>query len=287
MSLEFLVLVLLVVGFAIAPFADLSAQRLWPRIAATVLLIAVLSVLGAFGFAFDRGYPWPEAWQACGFFVLLGIGISVFVYRRHKFGVALVLAGALVLAVVSLHFFAMDFVRTCQRACVRIQECSNADQVRSVVFAEFANRDDYRAVPGAAAAREGRDGYMSFDLRPLYAHLRPESLQVSFANGRASKAWASAVQYPLSPLFVFELIGGTALCVVSFPRLCLATSRQKETAGISFPVLEERLQRLREQHYVWYTAHDRSVLARRTLMQRAGRRIRQLAFFRRDENSEA
>jgi hypothetical protein len=279
MSLELLVLFLLGLGFAASPLADMSAQRVRPRVAAGILLVAIVSVLGCFGFAFDRGYLWPEAWQGCGFFVLMGIGICLFVYRRHKFGLALVLAGAFVLTIVGLHFFAMDFVRTCQRTCVRIEGCTNPDQVRSVVFADFANRSDYRVVAGAVGVREGQDGYMSFELRPLYAHFTPESLQVGFSNGRPVKVSASAVQYPLSPLFIFELLGGAALYMIGFRRLCLAASKQMETLPSNFPVFEERLNRLRKQNYVWSPGHERAVLAKRTLIQRAGRRIRRLAFF--------
>jgi hypothetical protein len=278
MSSEFLVLVLLIAGFVAAPFASLSDRARLPRIAATVLLMAVLAILGYFGFAFDRGYLLPEAWEACAFFVSIGVVICLLVYKRHRFGLALILGGALVVAVTGLHLFAMDFVRTCQRACVRVQEGMNAEQVRSIVSAEFVNCSAYRVVTGPADGWGNRDGYMSIDLRPLYADLEPGSIQVEFVNGRANKAWTSAVHSPLSVAMIWELIGSVVLITICAQRLCSTTKAGEMTAVITFDVLEERLQRIREQHYL-RQAPDRSVLTKRTLIHCAGQRIRQLAFF--------
>jgi hypothetical protein len=278
MSIEFLVLFLLAAGFIAAPFADFSVPARRPRIASTVLLITVFSVLGSFGFAFDRGYLPPDAWFACGIFVLTGVGICALAYWRRQLRGALVLAGTLVLAIVGLHFFPRDFIRTCQRACSRIHGGMDVNQVRSVVLSEFEKSSDYRVVEdGGRTVLANGESSLMFQLRPLYAQLSPETLQVIFVDGRASKVWTSAVVSPMSPLFILELGAAFVLCTICINRLC--PSGREAVAlvqQIDFDAIKGRSRSTWEGHFA---GQKRGALRKRTLMACSRQKIRQLAYF--------
>ena len=278
MSIEVVVLFLLAVGFSAAPFADFSGLARRPRIASTVLLLAVLSVLGSFGFAFDRGYLPPDAWFASGLFVLTGVGICVLVYWRNQFRLTLALAGALVLTTVSLHFFPMDLIRNCQRACDRIHSGMDVNQVRSVVLGEFAKSSDYRVVEdGGRTVLAKGESSLTFQLRPLYAHLNPEILQISFVDGCASKVWTSAVVSPISPLLILELAAGFVLCTVCINRLCPSARQAAALVDqIDFDAIKGRFRSIREGHLA---GQRRGILTKKNLLACSRQKVRQLAYF--------
>jgi hypothetical protein len=168
-----LLLVLLVTGFIVAPFASLAVQeRPWRRLAAALLLVMTLLVLGYLAFAFDGGIMPPRSWISSGACVLAGVGICIYVFVLHKFRLALVAGGILVATILALHFFALNLNRACQHACLAVQKGMTADQVTATILRAFADRPDYRAVVESKVILPDEAGFIIFDLRPQWVELK-------------------------------------------------------------------------------------------------------------------
>jgi len=275
MSLDSLILLLVIAGFLAAPFASLTVPRTWPRLSATILLTATLSVLGCFAYAFDRNIVPISAWW-CVAALLMGVAICARVFIQRKARFALIPGTALLCTIAGLHYFGVDFPRTCLRVQSSIQPGMTSNQVQSVVSGEFAKCVTYHVVAWPTFVPERGFVRMAFELRPNYVDLQPGSLQVEFTHGRVTQARATFVGIWLAP---WDLLGGILLCGICLWRL----EREGEGEGEAFrrsdiAAIFGRLACIRALGCRFHS--DRSaVLAKKALMHSASEKVRQSAYF--------
>jgi hypothetical protein len=274
MNSRLLLYLLLFSGFAAAPFASLTVRRFWARVSWVVLLSATLSVVGCFAYAFDRSsMPFSRLW--CATAVLIGIEICAGVFYRRKAGLALVLGAALVLTIVGLHFFGADLARTYQRTEASVRKGMTVEQVRAVIFREFAKCANYHVVAGPGFVPADGPGYLAFELHPDNINLREGSLMVEFANGGVTRTWGTAGNFWFFP---WDLAGGLVLCAVCWWRLARIGEEEEAERSHIVALLVRRLQRIRTQGHQSHCGRS-ALLAKKTLMHSASRKVRQFAYF--------
>jgi len=273
MSLGFLIDLLMIVGFLAAPFASLTVRGSFVSASAAILLSATLAVLGCFSYAFDRSIVPISSWW-CAAAILMGVAICARVFIYHKARFALILGVALVCTVAGLHFFAVDFPRSCLRVQSSIQTGMTSNQVQSIVLREFAKCADYHVVERPGVVPTNRPGYMVFELRPEYVDLSGGSLQVEFDDGKSTQARAMFEGVWLAP---WDLLGGSVLCGICWWRLG-RTGEGKATPRDDIAAVFGRLQHVRALGYRLRSGKS-PIFTKRTLMRSASKKVRQSAYF--------
>jgi hypothetical protein len=281
MSLGFLIDLLLIVGFVAAPFASLRVQRSSARISAAILLTTTLSVLACFAYAFDRSIvPISVLW--CVAAMLMGVAICARVFIRHKARFALILGAALVGTIAGLHFFGVDFPRTCLRVQSSIQIDMTVEQVQSLVLREFAKCANYHVVVGPTVSPD-RDFRMQFDLRPEYVNLSGGILEVDFVRGRSTQARTTFEGIWIAP---WDLLLGIILCAICCWRVGSAAEGEAAPRDDIVAVFG-RLHHVRALGHRFHSGKS-AILVKRDLMHSASEKVRQAAYFDRSTSeSEA
>jgi hypothetical protein len=267
----------LAAGLVAAPFANLASARRAQRLAATVLLIATLGVLGFLANTFDRGTLPPLSSIFLAGFALVGVSICVAVFRQHRVEFAFFLGAAFLIVVLSVHFLCGDLVRACQRSCAAVQKGMTVEQAHSVVMRQFGHVANYQIIESSNKVRPETVGFLTFDLRPQFKGLPAEYIQVEFSNGLATNVRASAVALPISPFCEFEVIAGFALYAICFRLLGRKIASARPLPGDD--VMGALIRAARRAPLEREAHHGSAFLGKRFLMHLAGLRIRHLAFF--------
>lgn len=273
-------LVLVVIGFVAAAFANPSDPRWRTSVARGVLLASTISVVGVIACDFDRGLMRPYSWAAAMALVLVGLALCSYVFLVRRFIAGLVCGAVLIVAVPSLHLFARGASGLCQRACAGLRKGMSPEDVKASVLMRLPQSDKYHVVISEGSLPPDGMGGFTFLLLPGYADVDRETIGVLFNKGHFIGAWSSAVRLPIyfSTPLPFAAVGLLVACALRLRRRELDVFPENVAA---------RLKRARTDTFDRHVPQKGGRIYRLGLVRSAGKRLRGLAFFRERDHEAA
>ena len=270
-------LLLILIGFAAAPFAAAAAageRGLRARVATAALLASTTATIGFAAFALDCGFMRPWSWMICGSLVASGVSVCAYFSIVHRLRFPLVCGAALVLTILALHFFGLGVSGVCQRACGGLRKGMTAEQAKASVLSRLPELEKYRVIDREGFLPPSGLGAFGFELRPNYTNLNGERITLWFDSQRFVGMTLSAVRFP--EYFSPPVVGASmALCVVCLWRLW----RKQIAPDLVSQNIVGRLKAVRAEACARYIPRKGGGMYRRALICFAGKRLQRLAYF--------
>jgi hypothetical protein len=284
MIYDWMIWVLLLVGFAAAPFARLESLSKRQGIAAMILLTVTVALWSDLAFLFQNRTLPPISEIGSSLALLAALAVCATAWLRSEQRWPAWLALTFVVATVAIYCLSNSLSVACQRTCVSIRPGMTIPEVETRIARAFERRSDYHVVGGQFICPTrpiNGTGQLWFGLRPNYVGLSEADMTIRFENGAAIDARASTLGIPW-PKFPGELIAAIVLSVVCLLWLHPKTP-QPDVPNISTIATQLQVARL-------HASHERRIpppaSTKRMLVSGARRKIRRFAFFGSEDRIE-